>query len=525
MKTNSFAPAPCLSILRLKGLIFLSVAALLIFTLFSSSLFCQNLVPNGNFEGGTCAQVGSSGGGFAPWFTVGPSHTADAFGRCGNTPGPGGGCCGGGAGIQVRSKPGTNLGNWVEYLEIQLTTPLVAGQTYCVEFYAATRNNVSTYTFIPIDKIGAYFSPTKVSGLANTAGTYTSGGTSGWVMDKVTPQIVNTPGNWITKSSCVKISGSFVAAGGEQYMVIGNFSLAANTPCQNGSDCDSYVSIDNVSVTAGACSPPFSLTATPLTSNICTPQCVTLTANPVGENGIFKYSWSPGGATTQSISACPTTTTNYTVTVTSTKGCATKTLNAVVTVNVSSCSNPSVTANNVTVCSAGGCTNITAIGSGGQNPYTYSWTPGPLAGSTVNVCPSSSTTYTVIITDGAGATGSNTASVSIGAGLTPTITGNTTICAGQTTTLTGNGGTSYSWNTGATTNSITVTPNNTITYSITATTGGCTGSAIATVTVTQAPIPTISGATIICSGQSTTLTATGGGTYSWNTSETTQSIT
>jgi hypothetical protein len=45
--------------------------------------------------------------------------------------------------------------------------------------------------------------------------------------------------------------------------------------------------------------------------------CATLTATPSGAS----YLWSPGGATTQSITVCPTSTTTYTVTVTDANGC------------------------------------------------------------------------------------------------------------------------------------------------------------------------------------------------------------
>jgi VCBS repeat-containing protein len=66
------------------------------------------------------------------------------------------------------------------------------------------------------------------------------------------------------------------------------------------------------------------------------------------------------------------------------------------------------------------------------------------------------------------------------------ISGNTSICPGNSTTLTANvtGGTNpitYSWNTGASTSSITVSPTSTTPYSVTVTDAG--GSATASVTV------------------------------------------
>lgn len=106
-------------------------------------------------------------------------------------------------------------------------------------------------------------------------------------------------------------------------------------------------------------------------------------------------------------------------------------------------------------------------------------------------------------------------------GLTPGITGTTSICKGSSTTLTATGGTTYSWDTGATTAAITVSPSNTKTYTVTATSAGCSGVATVSVAVNNIPTPTITGTTTICSGGSTTLTASGGGTYVWNTGATT----
>ena len=102
---------------------------------------------------------------------------------------------------------------------------------------------------------------------------------------------------------------------------------------------------------------------------------------------------------------------------------------------------------------------------------------------------------------------------------------NTTICAGQTATLTANGASTYVWNTTATTSSIVISPTATTVYNVVGTANTCTNTA----TFTQAVIPTptvnaISSTSLICVGQSASLTASGASTYTWNTNATTSAI-
>lgn len=106
-----------------------------------------------------------------------------------------------------------------------------------------------------------------------------------------------------------------------------------------------------------------------------------------------------------------------------------------------------------------------------------------------------------------------------------TITGDTAVCNGQSITLYATGGGTYLWSTGSTLDSIVVSPTSTTTYSVTVTVGTNSATASHMVTVNQPPVAGISGPTSVCSGQSITLTANGGGMYSWSTGASTASIT
>lgn len=97
------------------------------------------------------------------------------------------------------------------------------------------------------------------------------------------------------------------------------------------------------------------------------------------------------------------------------------------------------------------------------------------------------------------------------------VTGNLSICQGQNTVLTASGGpwATCQWSTSNSGNSITVSIPGT--YCVTCTDNrGCTASGCATVTQGQPPIAIITGNMNICTGQSTTLTASGGGSYLWS---------
>ncbi len=103
-------------------------------------------------------------------------------------------------------------------------------------------------------------------------------------------------------------------------------------------------------------------------------------------------------------------------------------------------------------------------------------------------------------------------------------------CGGGADTLTASGAVTYSWSptTGLNTSTgavVIASPLVTTTYYVTGTdANSCTDTDSITVTVIALPTITLTGDTVICLGDSTTLTASGGGTYLWSPGNSTDSI-
>jgi hypothetical protein len=165
------------------------------------------------------------------------------------------------------------------------------------------------------------------------------------------------------------------------------------------------------------------------------------------------------------------------------------------------------------ICS-GASTTITASGGG-----TYAWSTGATSAA---ISVSAAGTYTVTVTsNGCSSTASKTVTTSTSP--TASISGIQSICDGANSTFTASGGTSYEWNTGATTAAISVVSNGT--YRVTVSNAaGCTATATRTLTVKSAPAVSISGNNVLCNGGSSTFTASGGASYVWNTGASTAAI-
>lgn len=96
----------------------------------------------------------------------------------------------------------------------------------------------------------------------------------------------------------------------------------------------------------------------------------------------------------------------------------------------------------------------------------------------------------VVVTDVFGCTYTANFNITASGVIPPVLGPDTTICQGQSITLTATGGTSYVWNTGATSSSITVSPSQTTAYIVTATSNNC--SLVDTIVVNVISLPTVS---------------------------------
>lgn len=236
-------------------------------------------------------------------------------------------------------------------------------------------------------------------------------------------------------------------------------------------------------------------------SSICYGKTTILTAS-----GGDTYSWDTGQSTS-AISVTPAVNTTYTVTVG--KGGCSATATALVTVNAL----PNITKKDTTICP--GSSTVLNV-SGGTS---YSWSPATglnsTTGSNVIASPLTSTTYTVT---GSNGICSNTTTVKVIVKSVPavSITGKTSVCMGQSTTLTANGGTIYIWNTGETTTTISITPAATTTYTVTTSNNGCSAMATKIVAISSGPVLTIGNNVNIKKGDNTTLTISGGVSYTWS---------
>lgn len=152
---------------------------------------------------------------------------------------------------------------------------------------------------------------------------------------------------------------------------------------------------------------PISLT-TSADTIICSGQSTIISASASGGTGTLNYLWS-NGSNSAINNVTPGVPTNYSVIVTDDHGCQSSA--AFVQVDFYPALNATI--GNVSVICPGEYVdlNVTAVGGTG-GPYTYQWSSGQ-TGSAINTAPLTSSTYSVIVTDGCGSTVSTTVNVPV----------------------------------------------------------------------------------------------------------------
>ncbi len=202
------------------------------------NIFAQNLVPNFSFE--TVTNCDSIGAGIflgtAPPWDAGNTGSPDLLNLCSTNPNADVPLNGFGyqyphSGNGYAGAAFYELGDntFREYLQVQLDSVLVIQHKYCVTFY------VSLSKALASNNIGIYFSNTHTL-------------ISGTNRLNFTPQILDTSIVSDT-TGWTPVIGEYVATGGEQYIIIGNFNTAATTSAFSVSGGgESYYYIDDVSI-------------------------------------------------------------------------------------------------------------------------------------------------------------------------------------------------------------------------------------------------------------------------------------
>ncbi len=353
-----------------------------------------------------------------------------------------------------------------------------------------------------------------------------------------TAGITNNTG--VTQIDCINTSISLTATGGGSYSWSDGTSTVSSVAGLSVSDAGTYT----VTVTAAngctdtevititkVASPPIAgiTNNTGVTQIDCTNPTISLTATGGGT-----YSWSDGTSTVSVVDALSVSNAGtYTVTVIAANGC-TDTESITITKDITT---PIASITNNTGTTEVNCIN-TSIGLTATGGGTYSWSDGTsTVGSVAGLSVTDAGNYTVMVTGSNGCT--DTETISITKDITvPTagITNNTGVtqidCINTSISLTATGGGTYSWSDGTSTLSSVadLTVSDAGTYTVTVTSAnGCTDTELITITKVASPptagITNNTGVTQIdCTNPSISLTATGGGTYSWSDGTSTVSV-
>jgi gliding motility-associated-like protein len=404
-------------------------------------------------------------------------------------------------------------------VSISATNAMTGQYSNAITFQSCTIATLSTSVIVNASPTVSISGQTTFCNGTSTTLTASGGGTYTWS---------NSLGNSAAVS--VNASGTYVVNVAGSNGCISSDSISVNsvssaTNLTTITACDSYIwTINGQTYTASG---------TFTSVNGCVTETLDLTiasstSNSTSQTACDSYTWSQNGQTY-------TTSGTYTNVV----GCHTEILNLTITPStshttaVSACNTYTWSVNGQTYSTSGTYTNVIGclteilnltITTSTSNTTTvsacntYTWA---INGQTY----SNSGTFTQVI-------GCLTEILDLTIVSNPVLSfNNPTVCQGQQATLTvssNQNGTTYLWSNGQTTNSITISPASTTSYSVLGTNEtGCSSSGNGTVSVTQNPIVQVADVSI-CEGNQAVLTAipaVAGGTFLWSNGQTTNSIT
>jgi gliding motility-associated-like protein len=329
---------------------------------------------------------------------------------------------------------------------------------------------------------------------------------------------------------CENDTLSLQASGGTSY----NWSPSSGLSCTNCPNPDASPNSNTtytVTVTnAGGCSDDTSITISTLSAPTATinqdtfVHCSAADTSLLIASGGTSYSWSPttdlSCSTCDSTQAFPSTTTDYTVSVSNSNGCDDQ---VTTTVAVGSPPNIQLNTDSTAIC-AGDSVQLDASATG-ANSYTWS----PNSGLNCIACPdpiaspNSSTDYVLTAADSLGCTSDTTVNLTVFPQPPLTTTPDTTICEGRSVILKAqSSNVTYQWsgpNIDCDTCSTTkASPASSTTYGIqiTGKQEGCTNEDTVRVTLIAPSQLTVTPAQdSICEGDSVLLAAQGGENYQW----------
>jgi hypothetical protein len=449
-------------------------------------------------------------------------------------------CSGQAVNIPLTSNPAGATFTWIATDNTNVTGESLTNQTTStlnntLTNTTATAQNV-TYTVTPT-LAGCIGTPQTVTVTLNPSPVVTSANTA----TICSGQAVNIP---LTSNPA---GATFTWIATDNTNVTGESLTNQTTSTLNNTLTNTSTSVQNVTYTvtptlAGCIGTPQTVTVTvnPLpvvtsanTATICSGQAVNipLTSNPAGAT----FTWiatDNTNVTGESLTNQATSTLNNTLTSTS---LVPETVTYTVTPTLGTCvGTPQTVTVTVNPIPVAGITNnsgttvitcaqptISVTGTGGG---AYSWSGG--LGTNANATISAPGTYTLTVTGVGGCT--DTETITITQDVTPpvaAITNNTgtnvLTCTTTSINVTATGGVSYSWSGGLGTSAgATISAPGTYTVTVTGA-NGCTDTESITITqniaVPTAGITNNSGTTVLlCTQPSISVTATGGGTYSWD---------